>query len=135
MLYNLIGGPHYKLSKLSLFMLFAGLECGTPDSPTPTACSHPTHRPATSNVAQDGVTLSKLERRHTKFLNSPAPPPIPTLAITGEACGVGSGVRTDNPATGTPAQRRRITGGGAAGGGPCQIATGRSFHCAGHMKC
>lgn len=37
----------------------------------------------------------------------------PTLAITGEACEVGNGVRADNPATGTPAQHLRIIGGGA----------------------
>lgn len=81
----------------------AGLEYGTSDSPhppTPPIVSHPTRRPATSNIPTNGVTSEKVSQ------------PPPTLAIRGEACGVGNGVGTDNPATGTPAQRPRIAGGG-----------------------
>lgn len=53
---------------------------------------------------------------------------------------MGNGVGIDNPATRTPAQRLRIRRRQEAGGGPgefmsCQVASGRSFHCTGHMKC
>lgn len=83
-------------------MLFIGLECGPPPSgPTPLAVPQSLLGMAWSSASfWGGVHVSQ----------------PPTLAVTGEACELGNGVRTDNPATGTPAQHLRIAGGAREAG-------------------
>lgn len=110
----------------------------------------PSHRSTTSNVAQYGVQNLQAWVLANMFLN----PPHFVIAVTprGEVGRVGlekrhekwetwgGGLVIDNPAVGTPAQWLPIRGLQEAGGGPgefmsCPFASGRSFDCAGHMKC